>query len=488
MANRNASQWCLVCSKPPISKCYSTHSVLDRETVFDYLRSRALDKELSMFCGAGISRWRPSNKPLAGELKHQILDSLWKKLPEKSPSLLASTEERLSLEELISRSGWGIEFSLEKVFSNKGSRPNPWHEYIAGLLRNNLVPCVFTTNFDRLLELAAGDVGLESPQQYGIVSNERYEPDYKEDLGTSEKPTLCYLHGTYYAWDMCVTVPHVIDPILAETRLRGLEGYLKGKNRCMLVVGYSASDRDVTNMLRRNPSKFNAEVISIRSEPDWAFSGLEGCFRGLRGFKLGVPGHEEFLKKLWPMAKGGRWKWNSKNPLTHDATRWRRIMQSWANSLPTKSIPDIIERICSREPFQPDQSDPKITVAVEKDTVEIVGDIVVINVKHSKKNKYSLMKYTPNSGVLLWPEFNRRMRSLGYLNKSKDIEIGWQQLRSTHLCNFKEKEISFYLKQLIEAEKSSLISRSDKNLREFLPKAEALLESHPLLHELVREK
>ena len=78
------------------------------------------------------------------------------------------------------------------------------------------------------------------------------------------------------------------------------------------------------------------------------------------------------------------------------------------------------------------------------------------------------------------------MAALHQEGRARSIEIGGRQAGSDRLCNFRERKTSFYLRQLIEAEKSSSLSRSDGNFRKFLSKAEVLLESHRLLHELVR--
>jgi hypothetical protein len=287
---------------------------------------------------------------------------------------------------------------------------------------------------------------------------------------------------------MCVTIPHITNPTLSKTRLRGLEEFLTGDNRTLLVVGYSARDKDISDMIGSKPSRFKAEVIEVgREGPGWTFSGLEGSFHGFRGVRFCVADHREFLKRLWMKSKQGPWIRGAKCSLMHRDNRWRTSVQSWADGLRRDSVSLIAERICSPTSFEGIESNPRIIIHLNDQKVEIVGDIIAINIRHSKNNRYHLMKYTPNSGIFLWAEFNRRMRSLGYLEKSRTIVVKAGQGDTTCLCNFKEREISFYMRRLLEGERSSLLFRSDERFREFMPRAEALLNSHSVLHALVQE-
>lgn len=99
-----------------------------------------------------------------------------------------------------------------------------------------------------------------------------------------------------------------MDPVLSKTRLKGPEAYLRGRDRTLLVVGYSASDKDVSGIVGNRSLPFNAEVISVgRGETGWSFSGLQGCFKNLSGFELGIPDHREFLRRLWLKIEPGTW-------------------------------------------------------------------------------------------------------------------------------------------------------------------------------------
>jgi len=163
-------------------------------------------------CGAGISHWAPSNKPLGDELKDFLRKSLAREITTDTRLQAQLMSESLSLEEFISKSGWGVESSLDRIFSKEGSLPNAWHRFIATLIKKGLLRCIFTVNFDRLIEKALEELSLDSPRDYSIIANERYEPANGEDPIDSDKPTLFYLHGTHNAWSMCVTVPHIVDP------------------------------------------------------------------------------------------------------------------------------------------------------------------------------------------------------------------------------------------------------------------------------------
>ncbi len=104
------------------------HHALGTGALTDYLSTAAQRGNLGILCGAGVSLWAPSNKPLADWLKGYLFELL------AGPDNDLRSRTDLSFEKTISLLGWGIEFALERCYGGQRDGPNAWHHLIAGLM------------------------------------------------------------------------------------------------------------------------------------------------------------------------------------------------------------------------------------------------------------------------------------------------------------------------------------------------------------------
>jgi len=239
-------------------------------------------------------------------------------------------------------------------------------------------------------------------------------------------------------------------------------------------------------MIGRRRSRLAAEIILVSREgSDWLFKSLDGCFHDFIGATFVIPDHRLFLSRLWTSFDKKSWHQGSRRSLGYNDQLWKTFAENWIKALPAIAISQIAERICKSKSFENVELHPRLVINFHGEKVEMVGDMIAINYDYSKRRKMKLLKYDGNHGVLLWQEFNRRMRCLGYLETSRTVAVEENFNKEMRFCNCSEEEISFYIKKLIDKEKISLLSRSDANYRSFIAKADRVLNDHSLLHAVV---
>ncbi len=268
------------------------HHALGTGALTDYLSTAAQRGNLGILCGAGVSLWAPSNKPLADWLKGYLFELL------AGPDNDLRSRTDLSFEKTISILGWGIEFALERCYGGQRDGPNAWHHLIAGLMAQTMVRAVFTTNFDRLIERALDERGA----QYQVIDLVTYRPDPAEDPGESDPPMLRHIHGTFDVFNMIASLPQVLDFSEAEGIWGSLTSFLKNKERVLLVLGYSASDPDLEYVLDRVGQELQATAVLVELANDVVspcFRHLGGALKSGTGFSYCVPSYERFLERLW---------------------------------------------------------------------------------------------------------------------------------------------------------------------------------------------
>jgi tetratricopeptide (TPR) repeat protein len=197
------------------------------------LRSAILEGELAVFCGAGISM--NSGLPDVRQIKLHLLDSLMK------GSRLAAPANREK--EAIVDAPMPFEYFLEQVFTfyenpmrllsiYEHGKPNTNHQFLAALAKLGLLTDIYTTNFDRLLEMALG-------------SNYAVHADERDFLHRTESATNIYkLHGSIENPDSIrTTIASIARRDLSRKRKAVIENaFFTGKHRVLLILGYSCSD------------------------------------------------------------------------------------------------------------------------------------------------------------------------------------------------------------------------------------------------------
>jgi hypothetical protein len=187
-----SSQWCLSCSHSPDRGCRG-HDVVDEGRMYLRLARLARTKHLAILCGAGISHWSPANKPLGNQLRDEIVRGILSKLRDKPAIRVLTRSYSRPLEHTVSQLGWGIEFCLEKVFSDSYAKPNAWHRLLASMVKSRQLAVVFTLNFDRMIERALAELGLEEPRDYVSIITEAGAP--KREGINPGRPVVYHLHG-----------------------------------------------------------------------------------------------------------------------------------------------------------------------------------------------------------------------------------------------------------------------------------------------------
>jgi hypothetical protein len=132
------------------------------------LRDRLLDAiendRLVLFCGAGLSMAAPSRVPSAVALAAYCKDKYEREIGAKLPDNLATDLEAQA--EHFAANDQLVQTFIRRLIPRGPFRldPNPGHFAIADFLSSEVVDFVLSTNVDRLVEVAAEDLG--EPQAY----------------------------------------------------------------------------------------------------------------------------------------------------------------------------------------------------------------------------------------------------------------------------------------------------------------------------------
>ena len=475
---RGSSLWCLACNSTPQISCAGKHSVLSKpEDTVEYLIAQARDMKLALMCGAGISSWAPTSMPPGDELKESVLRGIGL---ENTPVVAG-----LSLEHVMSKVGWGVESCLAEIFEGRESKPNLWHHFVARLMKNRYVTHVFTTNFDQMIEAAL--TGWKYPDDYLPVTNEQYKVGETEFTEDQQKPTIWHLHGTYRYGSMCVTTSHVQDPDLATTRIGPLAKYLESAGHTLLLLGYSARDLDVKDVLQNRKGQYGAVVVSLGSTKSGelpAFRALEGCFGDIAGFRVTIRDYVAFVEEVWNRLRLPVWSAELRRQAEKLPLKlWTNCVQSWRAGLPD----DVGRHVASRmgaEIKVAGAYSGSTTIKLGKDEIRIAGDCIFINVGPGDRFGPLYAGCSINRGILRWDLLNRRLRAAGYLHQSRHVEA--QEDIPPTLCSADEKEALHYIDQFVEETKQSRAYRELSNYREFVDHAGMLLTRHDFLHSLTQ--
>lgn len=237
-------------------------------------------KPLALFVGSAISHAYPSCLPLfnknelIGEFVRSLSDvksvppsskrseSAEMVLSHSSSELLKSknfylnigtTPPEVVLAAIQSIVDWkGISIVRDLVVPQYGisedRRFNGNHESIARLLVEKKLTCVFTTNYDGLLEAALKSL----PSHYLIVDDELFEDWSVERILSTRIPVIFKLHGNACGNkpDSIIAIMKQLGRGLAKPKERLLEKCLTSFN--FITVGYSMNDWDVRSLVEKH--------------------------------------------------------------------------------------------------------------------------------------------------------------------------------------------------------------------------------------------
>ena len=223
----------------------TSHFIVHR-TMHDVVNAIESSGRLNVFLGAGISR--SAGIPLAGE----IVSSLAEKLKAKTTG---QTDENQSSCEWLEKQAFynrdnPYSSVLDATFPNRTKRakyfeslvsrklPSRAHLAIATLMERGIVPCVLTTNFDRLMEYSILRVCRQMPSV--LLFDE--VPIYLDVK--SNRPKVLKLHGDYLFGNIRNLGYELY--LVKESMHKKIE--LAARQGVLIVAGYSGADNSVMDV------------------------------------------------------------------------------------------------------------------------------------------------------------------------------------------------------------------------------------------------
>jgi len=189
---------------------------------------------------------------------------------------------------------------IQDVFSD--GEPNSNHILLAKLIRNGLLPLIYTTNFDTLIEKAFNKEGLYRDEDYLVYSS-------NTDLHTidwdDERPKLIKIHGcSSEKQDMAITLSQLASNNYATLRTSLLSNlFCNNRIKSVLVLGYSCSDFDLTSIIET----FNGERANIffvdhchveKKAEDIGLKVYKNPFKTYNGTRIYI-NTDKLLDQLW---------------------------------------------------------------------------------------------------------------------------------------------------------------------------------------------
>ena len=202
------------------------------------------ERTYAVFLGSGISR--TAGIPTGGEILNNTIELLY-----EMEHHVDKLEDETAKEwfEKSKYKNWGYSEILESLretpeerrkFLEKffiGKKPTEAHNIIAEMVEKNLIKCIITTNFDRLMEQSLDDKGIH----YDVVAS---ETDLNELKPREHCNCRIYkLHGDYQKSNIKNTKKEL------ENLEKKLEKEFKEilNNYGIITIGYSGSDNGVMN-------------------------------------------------------------------------------------------------------------------------------------------------------------------------------------------------------------------------------------------------
>jgi tetratricopeptide (TPR) repeat protein len=192
------------------------------------------DRELAIFCGAGISL--RSGLPLVRDFVTSVLSEL----DAAAEDQRAILDSPLPFEAFVQVLDESSDISRLLAIFDLGS-PNATHVWLAELARAGYVRTLCTTNFDALIEQALERLGLVRGRDFEVLYRD-------EDLGRIRaddgKIRVIKIHGSVDDKPgMAITLRQVAGRTLSEARRQVIDAvFASESHRSVLVLGYSCSD------------------------------------------------------------------------------------------------------------------------------------------------------------------------------------------------------------------------------------------------------
>ena len=316
----------------------------------DILLDAILENDLSIFFGAGISFYPPTNLPVGSSLRRAIFDHLFN-VPLASDlgnRILSNAEYGVARDKLLSgysnqvehgveysakyypfelfvetiHEQTGLVFSLARLF--KLGEPNFIHEFLASLVLTGKIWRLMTTNFDEHVETAIkNNSKMRYDEVIKVLMNE-------SDFAFLSNYTFCKLykiHGTCSnIGSMRTTMKAIANSILTPHREKVIKQMFE-EEKIILVLGYSGSDEFDVNQALKKCNK-DSTVFWIRRPKQGlpAVDDLVYPFDGFNGNIIRV----DLIDLVAFLA--GELDFDYK-PVGYFNNEWIGIIQSWSEGL-----------------------------------------------------------------------------------------------------------------------------------------------------------
>jgi hypothetical protein len=220
-------------------------NILTKEEALARFKNAMSTGSLSLLVGAGISKIPPSSTPLGNEIKDQLIELITAdiRLRHHRSRIFDSKYYIQQIPELIFQPIYeNIKEKIFTIYSTLSTtRFNDIHAYIASLSIQVGVP-IYTTNFDELIEIAAG-----------------------------EKINIHHLHGKISKPESMVIRIYQIGRGVSKKDLCKFKEANKG--RTLVVLGYSGNDKDIIHLL--NNTDFKEIILLAKTiDDEWLIANL----------------------------------------------------------------------------------------------------------------------------------------------------------------------------------------------------------------------
>jgi tetratricopeptide (TPR) repeat protein len=250
-------------------------------------------EKMSVFCGAGISF--NSGVPIVNQIINETLQEL--KIEDNDITLF---HQRHFPFEIF------IEILFEKINStaflkifNQGMA-NTNHKLIAKLAKTGQIVCIYTTNFDLLIEQALVNENVDFIKYY-------LEDDFDKIDFNNNKVILVKLHGCISdETSIRTTMRSIVARAPSSKRLIALKGLFNNtKYNNIVFLGYSCSDiydlsPQIASIENKSKSVYFIEHDTQEKVEDIRIKKVKNPFKNKQGLRIYVDTNV-FIERIWKL-------------------------------------------------------------------------------------------------------------------------------------------------------------------------------------------
>ncbi len=191
-----------------------------------------------IFCGAGISK--RSGLPIVNQFIPYLLNKL--DVTKENAKLILDKENnpRIPFEVIIAALKEHSKIDNILNIYEQGI-PNTNHVLLAKLVKSGKIKTIVTTNFDKLIEKALIQEGLEEGKHFDLIFREN---EFDNIDWTKDRIRIVKIHGSIDDKKaMAITINQIASRLLLSSRKKIIDYiFSDGKHKHVLILGYSSSD------------------------------------------------------------------------------------------------------------------------------------------------------------------------------------------------------------------------------------------------------